>query len=97
MSIAEVFAAKLGNDGMRLETDDGVESEDLAERMDAVVTYSAREYTDDIDQPYEFVDGYVGTHISDDPIRFEFDDGSAVVVAGAGWDIEGEERFSWEG
>lgn len=96
-TIAEQFAAKLLDDGQNWETEDGVEFDELAEQMGATVTYSAREYTDDLDNPYVYVDGFQSEHISDDPIRYEFSDGSAVVAAGAGWDLEGEERFSWAG
>ena len=63
--------------------------------MGATVTYSAREYDDDNNLHY--VDGLHSSYIADDPIRFEFRDGSAVVVAGAGWDFEGADRYSWAG
>lgn len=29
--------------------------------------------------------------------RWEFEDGSAIVIAGDGWDIEGSKPFSWLG
>ncbi len=29
--------------------------------------------------------------------RFVFEDGSAIVIDDGGWDIEGDEPFSWEG
>ncbi len=31
-----------------------------------------------------------------DLIRYEFHDGSAIVIATAAWDIEGDTKFSWE-
>ena len=34
---------------------------------------------------------------SPDAVRYEFADGSAIIDAGAGWDIEGAERWSWAG
>lgn len=30
-------------------------------------------------------------------LRYLFPDGSAIVAAESGWDVEGEEPFSWEG
>ena len=31
-----------------------------------------------------------------DLTRYEFHDGSAIVIANAAWDIEGDTKFSWE-
>lgn len=31
-----------------------------------------------------------------DLVRYEFHDGSAIVIANAAWDIEGDTKFSWE-
>jgi len=94
-TIAEQFSAKLNDDGQNWETDEGTSFEDLAEQMGATVTYSSREYDDNGEM--RRADGYQGGHISGDPIRYEFSDGSAVVVAGDGWDLEGAERYSWAG
>ncbi|SFD86296.1 hypothetical protein SAMN05660831_02484 [Thiohalospira halophila DSM 15071] len=33
----------------------------------------------------------------DEATRFAFQDGSAIVAKGGGWDIEGAEPYSWEG
>lgn len=33
----------------------------------------------------------------DDLMRYLFPDGSAIVAGQSGWDVEGEEPFSWEG
>lgn len=41
----------------------------------------------------EWRDGYR----TGDTYRYEFEDGSAIVVAGDAWDIEGDEAFSWAG
>lgn len=30
-----------------------------------------------------------------DATRYPFGDGSAIVIAGGGWDVEGDEPFSW--
>lgn len=37
------------------------------------------------------------TGFADDPIRYEFCDGSAIVICGDGWDVEGVDLYSWEG
>ena len=34
---------------------------------------------------------------ADDPVAYRLPDGSAIVTAGDGWDIEGEEAYSWAG
>jgi hypothetical protein len=41
----------------------------------------------------EWRDGYR----TGDTYRHVFADGSAIVVSGDAWDVEGEEPFSWEG
>ena len=33
----------------------------------------------------------------DSPVAYRFADGGAIVVHGDGWDIEGNEPFSWAG
>ena len=43
--------------------------------------------------PKEWRDGYR----TGDVYRYGFPDGSAIVVAGDAWDIEGAEPFSWAG
>lgn len=92
---AEQFAAALGDDGQNFETDNGISFDNLAEQMGATLMYSAREYADDIDNTMTYVDGFESSHISGDPIRYAFPDGSAIVLAGEAWDIEGTDRYSW--
>lgn len=70
-TVALQFAARLGEDGQKWVTDDGIEFEELAWLCDA---------------RYEQ---------QDDRERYQFPDGSAVVVHGDGWDLEGPELFSW--
>lgn len=41
----------------------------------------------------EWRDGYN----TGDTYRYAFEDGSAIVVAGDAWDIEGAEPFTWAG
>ncbi len=38
-----------------------------------------------------------GGETTRDPVRYVFPDGSAVVAAGDGWDVEGATAFSWKG
>lgn len=94
-TIADKFAARLQHDGQNFETDEGQSFEDLANQLGADITYSTRIYDDDGDLHY--IDGYKSCHISGDPVRYGFADGSAVVVSGPAWDVEGEERYSWSG
>lgn len=96
MTIADDFAEQFGLDGQSFETPDGQSFEDLAAEMGAIVEYAKRIYSDD-DRGCEYAPGFANEHISSDPIRFEFSDKSAVVVAGDAWDFEGKERFSWRG
>jgi hypothetical protein len=46
-----------------------------------------------ISGPAEYRDGYR----TGDTYRYKFADGSAIVVAGDAWDVEGPESFSWAG
>lgn len=93
-TIAENFITHFA-DGQTFETAEDILFSDLAKQWGADVTYSAREY--DEDGAIHYVDGYHDGYISGDPIRHEFSDGSAVVEAGDGWDLEGPERYSWAG
>ena len=34
---------------------------------------------------------------ADDPVAYRLPDGSAIVTAGDGWDLEGVARYSWAG
>jgi len=88
ITMAERVAAKLGNDGQNW---DGFES--LVK--DADVEY-AREYIDDDgNRAYERTDR--SSHFAGYPVRYVFDDGSAIVEAGDAWDIEGDAPFTWQG
>jgi len=95
-TLAIQFAERMGCDGQTWETADGIGFVELAESMGADVTYSSRDGRDEDGEP-KYVDGYEGGYISGDPIRYRFPDGSAVVEAGDGWDLEGDTRYSWAG
>jgi hypothetical protein len=95
MTIAQDFAARLGNDGQRWETHDGVSFADLIEQLGATTTFSSRQY--DVYGGRYYIDGWRGGWFSGDPVRHEFADGSAIVEMGDGWDIEGAAKYSWAG
>lgn len=92
---ADALAALLHDDGQCWEADDGRRLQQIAADLGAVVTYSARSYTDDGDLVH--VDGHRAGHLAGDPVRYEFADGSAIVAAGDAWDHEGDARYSWRG
>jgi len=95
LTTAEKVAERL-YDGQTFETDDGVTLEELCDEHGASVEYGRTEWSEDGD---ERITRQVSRsdHFSDDPIRYVFEDGSAVVVAGAAWDVEGAKPFSWRG
>lgn len=90
---AKEFSRRLNDDGQCWMTGEGINFDELAQLMDAQVTYSVRDH--DVKGNLIYIDGQSCRHISGDPIRYEFPDGSAVVAAGAGWDLEGVIRYSW--
>jgi hypothetical protein len=96
-TLAQQFADRMGNDGQRWHTDNAESFAEVAEQMGATVEYSARAPRDSEEEPQRYIAGHRSSHASDDPIRYAFSDGSAVVAAGAAWDIEGAEPFSWAG
>jgi hypothetical protein len=89
MTTAQQIAAKLANNGQNF---DGFD--DLIDAAGARREYSQRIGRDDNGQNI-YKAGNVYGYISGDPIRHVFADGSAIVTAGDGWDIEGAEPFSW--
>ena len=86
---------------------------DLAELEDEIATRSteaervAAAYCDDgqrfahpvsgqpLDEYCEETGGFFAHPVGLD--RYEFADGSAIVIADGGWDIEGNEPFTWRG
>ncbi|TFH84956.1 hypothetical protein EQG41_19740 [Billgrantia azerbaijanica] len=95
ITIAHTIADLLNNDGQQFDTDDGRNLVELCEERNATVEYAVRAYADDEDQTQYWEAGFSGDHFAGDPVRYAFSDGSAIVEAGDGWDIEGAEPFSW--
>jgi hypothetical protein len=95
---AEKVAAAFGNDGQCFEhAASGQRLEAACEDQAATVEHGVREYSPEGNGSYRVVAGYSGDHIAGDPVRYVFPDGSAIVIAGDGWDIEGAAPFSWAG
>ena len=96
-NMAEKIARLFEDDGSMFYNANGDSLEHACMDAGAEMIFAARtgEITDDGRMIYE--EGYRNDHVSGDPIRFLFADGSAIVVAGDGWDIEGDKPFSWEG
>ena len=98
MTQAEVFAELFHRNGTVFETDAGITMDQMFESSGVNPEYSRRVYDrDDHEGGYRLQSGYACTHISGDPIRYEFSDGSCIVVAGEAWDFEGKYPFSWAG
>ena len=87
--------SELFNDGQTFTAHDGRGFKDVCEAHGARVEYGVRVYRDDVEHASYWVKGYSGDHFSGDPVRYVFDDGSALVERGEAWDIEGDEPFSW--
>ena len=84
LTTAEYDAQASGNDGQRFtHATSGQSLEDACLNEGADVEYQEREGN--------------GAVIAGTPTRYVFTDGSAIVIAGECWDIEGSEPFSWEG
>jgi hypothetical protein len=90
---AEQVAAILGNDGLVFAAEDGRRLEDLCAR--ATITKARTRFDSETDR--ETVEEVSRGEQIFDRIRYTFSDGSAIVVAGDAWDIEGDEPFSWAG
>lgn len=96
-STAHKIAAALHDDGQCFEAEDGRTFDELVSAEKPHVQYAGPAITDgdgrivgrDVVNP--------GDHAAGDPVRYQFADGSAIVLAGAAWDIEGSEPFWWAG
>lgn len=100
-TIAQQAAEALRNDGTNWTTDDDESFADLMARLGAerdhgvaILDDEGEKVLDEYSQP-TYRSGASSEHFSDAPIRHVFPDGSAIVEAGAAWDIEGEKPFSW--
>lgn len=90
---AEAVSAALGHDGLRHETDAGVTLEDLCANARARLACARLERDDaGCERVIE-----VGPQDVVGRERYTFADGSAIVVAGDAWDVEGAEPWSWAG
>jgi hypothetical protein len=90
MNTANTIAKEFNNNGQIF---DGLE--DSMSAAGGKCQYGKRIPRDDQNDPQRYEAGSRGDHFSGDPIRYEFADGSAIVICGDGWDIEGAELFSW--
>lgn len=97
MSIATYIANEFGNDGGVFEIDTlggSLILEEYCEHMGASVEYGLSRY--DYETEAEVVER-VSRSSGFNHIRYVFPDGSAIVVAGDAWDVEGDTPFSWHG
>ena len=95
---ADTFAALLGDDGQVFTTADGETFDEAAEHLGARVEYAGRDYLDNPEtgeQLQRFSRCPQSAHHAGDPARYVFPDGSVIVCAGDGWDLEGDSPFSW--
>ena len=88
-TIADALAAEIGGDGRDWTRFDRFEAEAIA------VEYGESRWDEDANAYYAF--RVSRSDHTDGPIRHVFRDGSAIVAAGDGWDVEGDEPFSWAG
>lgn len=91
-STAERIADELGNDGMVFEAADGRTLQEMCEAEGASEERARVAYDEDGEEVV--VEVSRGEQIYD-RVRYGFADGSAIVVAGTAWDIEGAAPFSW--
>lgn len=98
-STAEQVAAAFLNDGQRwTHPVSGDDLSDYCERQGGVAEYARRGAGTNPNDPGSFYVSPSGAdHLANDPVRYVFQDGSAIVATPGGWDIEGSEPFSWEG
>lgn len=100
---AEQIASQLGNDGLNFRSVGGADLSEMAEADGADVTYARLVRVDVLDEDGDLT-GREEEHMQEvarsdihDRVRYAFDDGSAIVVAGDAWDVEGVQPFSWAG
>ncbi len=100
MTTAEQIADTLGNDGLRfaIETEDGeITLDELCEAAGASENWARTDYDEDDYGTRQSVMREVSRGDIYDHHRYAFSDGSAIVVSGDAWDLEGSEPFSWAG
>ena len=90
---AQKIADMFDNDGLRFTSLNGDDWDDVMQAHSARTRYANTERDENDETQVVEVsasDVHTGTII-----RYEFKDGSALVVAGDAWDLEGETPFSW--
>ena len=91
---AEQFAHRFSNDGTNWIDDKGYGFDEVLYDMGVSIEYGKTMFDEDSQEIIYFtVDR--SDHITGDPVRAEFSDKSAIVVAGGAWNIEGDRPFSW--
>lgn len=95
-TLAEEVCDLLG-DGQTWETGDGSSLDSLCEQRAAI--HEKGRLIHDHDGQHEFdEEQYEQTHGDIyDLRRWAFPDGSAIVISGGAWDIEGRRPWSWQG
>lgn len=87
---AQQLADLLGNDGSKFYAANGDSLDELAEFSGATTVYGESYWDEEAEENRVRECG--PEHTSSSLIRYEFPDGSALVVAGECWDIEAEGR-----
>ncbi len=87
---AQNIADMFDNDGRRFETETGKTLDTVCRDFLARVSYARHDTESDGEYIEESANGIV------EIVRYEFIDGSAIVEAGDGWDIEGTAPFTWQ-
>lgn len=94
MTTAERIAEQFDNNGFRMQLDDGQWLDDVCIVQGACEERAERRYSEST-ETWEAVPSYDRT--TNTFYRYEFPDGSAIVVGYDCWDIEGEKPFSFAG
>ena len=95
MTTAAEAATQIGNDGQEWVGDDGRDLDTICRDLGAQVLGGEGRYCKKLDCWGSPEDEEVAV----DPqwTRYLFDDGSAIVDCGTGWDTEGATPWTWEG
>jgi len=95
MTIAQKISKMMGNDGQAFVALNGRSFRSVLRDYTVKIEYGGRSLNaNGIDLDHEAVT--CSEYFAGDPIRYEFDDRSAIVEAGDAWDIEGKKPFSWK-
>lgn len=94
--IADKIADMFPGGGTQFDTADGVSLDDACITLGGRAQHGRRIRNDDGEDTDEVEIINPGEASSDTMLRYIFDDGSAIVLAGDAWDIEADKPFSWE-